>query len=103
MIVHCPNCEIGLNVPSDYSGKIRCPDCETQFEVSLKEQQENGQKDYQKDDSSSHSEDKIPWSSSDNDILDCPECNRAIKVPLERRPAKAKCPHCSLIFEARED
>lgn len=103
VIVHCPNCEIGLNVPSDYSGKIRCPDCETQFEVSLKEQRENDQKDGQKDDSPNHSEDKIPWSSSDNDILDCPECNRAIKVPLERRPAKAKCPHCALIFEARED
>ena len=103
VIVHCPNCEIGLNVPSDYSGKIRCPDCETQFETSLEEQQETDQSDDISQESSIESEEETPWSSSNNDILDCPKCNRAIKVPLERRPAKAKCPHCALIFEARED
>ena len=103
VIVHCPNCEIGLNVPADYSGKVRCPDCETQFEVSPEEQGENDQKDDQKVEHPPHSGGEIPWSSSDNDIIDCPECNRAIKVPLVRRPAKAKCPHCAVIFEARED
>ena len=31
-------------------------------------------------------------SSSDNDILSCPKCTRKLKVPYERRPAKARCP-----------
>ncbi len=43
------------------------------------------------------------WSSSKDDILACPKCARKLKVPYERRPAKAKCPACQTIFEARAE
>ena len=43
------------------------------------------------------------WSSSDNDILGCPKCARKLKVPYEKRPAKARCPACETIFEARAE
>ena len=43
------------------------------------------------------------WSSSNNDILGCPKCTRKLKVPFDRRPAKARCPACETIFEARAE
>jgi uncharacterized paraquat-inducible protein A len=46
---------------------------------------------------------EVLWSSSDNDILGCPKCTRKLKVPLDRRPAKARCPACETIFEARAE
>ena len=40
---------------------------------------------------------------SDNDILSCPKCTRKLKVPYERRPAKARCPSYVTVFEARKN
>ena len=42
------------------------------------------------------------WSESDNDILSCPKCTRKLRVPYDKRPAKARCPACETVFEARK-
>jgi hypothetical protein len=88
-----------LRVPSDYSGAVRCPECETKFDVESKIDPEDEQLD--EDEEPEQKDESDLWSSSDNDILGCPKCSRKLKVPYEKRPAKARCPACGTIFEAR--
>ena len=97
--VACPSCDRRLRVPSTYSGGVKCPECEIRFDVEAKEETPEPE---------SNEEDEKPsaeplWSSSDNDILGCPKCARKLKVPYEKRPAKARCPACETIFEARAE
>ena len=97
--VACPSCDRRLRVPSTYSGGVKCPECEIRFDVEAKEETSEPE---------SNEEDGKPsaeplWSSSDNDILGCPKCARKLKVPYEKRPAKARCPACETIFEARAE
>lgn len=103
--VACPSCDRRLRVPSTYSGGVRCPECETRFDVKGEEKVEpesdESTTDVSEDDNNSTSEDL--WSSSSDDILGCPKCSRKLKVPYDRRPAKARCPACETIFEARAD
>ena len=97
--VACPSCDRRLRVPSTYSGGVKCPECETRFDVEGKE--EIADEDLKQEDEI-ESNDNL-WSSSDNDILGCPKCARKLKVPYEKRPAKARCPACETIFEARAE
>jgi uncharacterized protein YbaR (Trm112 family) len=94
--VACPNCDRRLNVPSSYNGKVGCPECETKFDVVAEEEAEP-EPDLEPD------QPQELWSASDNDILACPQCTRKLKVPFDKRPAKARCPACETIFEARTD
>jgi len=98
--VACPKCERKLRVPSTYSGSVRCPECETKFEVEAKSEPQ--QEVQNKVDDKPEQDYSAQWSSSDNDILQCPKCTRKLKVPYDRRPAKARCPACETIFEARK-
>ena len=98
--VACPKCERKLRVPSTYSGSVRCPECETKFEVEAKSEPQ--QEVQNKVDEKPEQDSSAQWSSSDNDILQCPKCTRKLKVPYDRRPAKARCPACETIFEARK-
>jgi hypothetical protein len=101
--VSCPTCDRRLNVPRTYSGGVRCPECETKFDVEgeseSEEQDEHVTPKSSKEETGDDTEQL--WSSSDDDILGCPKCARKLKVPYDRRPAKAKCPACQTIFEAR--
>ena len=100
--VTCPSCDRRLKVPSTYSGAVRCPECEDRFEVEgIEEEQEID--DEIEEESPSDKEPEILWSSSGEDILECPKCSRSLKVPYDRRPAKARCPACEAIFEARKE
>ena len=97
--VACPSCDRRLRVPNTYSGSVRCPECEEKFTVEAEIQSEEKAQDEPEPDSI----DEDLWSSSDNDILGCPKCTRKLKVPFDRRPAKARCPACETIFEARAE
>ena len=99
--VSCPSCDRKLRVPSTYSGSVRCPECETKFEVEAKTQEENKIEDKVVQETNKESGEL--WSSSDDDILQCPKCTRKLKVPYDKRPAKARCPACETIFEARKN
>ena len=99
--VACPKCERKLRVPSTYSGDVRCPECETKFEVEARSEPQQEVQD--KVDDKPKQEGSAQWSSSDNDILQCPKCTRKLKVPYDKRPAKARCPACETIFEARKN
>ena len=97
--VACPTCDRRLRVPSTYSGGVRCPECETRFDIEGKVEKPEVTTD--------EAPQTVPqddlWAASDDDILECPKCTRKLKVPFERRPAKARCPACETIFEARTE
>ena len=98
--VACPTCDRRLRVPNTYTGAVRCPECETKFDVEAKVEEPILEKKQQQEEKPTPSHDL--FSSSDNDILGCPKCTRKLKVPYAKRPAKARCPACSTIFEARK-
>lgn len=97
--VACPSCDRRLRVPITYSGGVKCPECENRFDV--KAEANTPEEEIPEDDETVTNDDL--WSSSDNDILGCPKCERKLKVPYEKRPAKARCPACETIFEARTE
>ena len=101
----CPTCDRRLNVPRTYSGGVRCPECETKFDVEGESEGEEQKEQVSPNSSTEESSDDTEqlWSSSSDDILGCPKCARKLKVPYDRRPAKAKCPACQTIFEARAE
>ncbi len=109
VVVNCPSCEVKLNVPVTYSGKVRCPDCELSFpvEATVSEPEpiieEVSAPESNKKTTTEEKSDELPTSSSSDDTLACPQCTNTIKVPYERRPAKARCPHCQVIFTAIAD
>ena len=101
--VACPTCDRRLNVPRTYTGGVRCPECETKFDVEGEPETDEDLEETSKNEAveDSQNEAESLWSSSSDDILGCPKCARKLKVPYDRRPAKAKCPACQTIFEAR--
>jgi hypothetical protein len=99
--VACPTCDRRLRVPYTYTGAVRCPECETKFDVEAKVETPISEEKQTQEEESTPSQDL--FSSSDNDILGCPKCTRKLKVPYDKRPAKARCPACSTIFEARKE
>ncbi|MGY8670670.1 MAG: hypothetical protein ACKVJ7_06440 [Candidatus Poseidoniales archaeon] len=107
IVVHCPSCEVKLNVPVTYTGKVRCPDCELSFPVESSEPEpiavEAPAPETKTKTTIEESSNELLTSSSSDDTLACPECESTIKVPYERRPAKARCPHCQVIFTAIAD
>ncbi len=109
VVVHCPSCEVKLNVPVTYSGKVRCPDCELSFPVEGTVNEPETTNDASsapeanKKVTTEEQGDELPTASSSDDTLACPNCTNTIKVPYERRPAKARCPHCKVVFTAIAD
>lgn len=99
--VACPTCDRRLRVPNTYTGAVRCPECETKFDVEAKMDSQIPQEEQQQEENPTSNQEL--FSSSDNDILGCPKCTRKLKVPYDKRPAKARCPACSTVFEARKE
>lgn len=101
--VACPSCDRRLRVPNTYSGSVRCPECEDKFTVEAQVSKEVSMDEPAQEEAEEENRTEALWSSSDNDILGCPKCERKLKVPFDRRPAKARCPACETIFEARAE
>lgn len=95
-IVDCPSCPKQLQVPFDYSGQVKCPSCLEQFSTKNESKEKSTEEELE-------IEDKELFASSDNDIVECPKCDQVLRVPYEKRPAKARCPACKCIFNAIAD
>ena len=89
--IQCPSCPKQLQVPLGYSGQVKCPSCLTQFSANDESEEEIEE-----------IEEEL-FSSSDDDIIGCPKCDQVLRVPYEKRPAKARCPACKCIFNAIAD
>ncbi|MAK77803.1 MAG: hypothetical protein CL992_00770 [Euryarchaeota archaeon] len=117
--VQCPSCDQRLTVPAEYRGRARCTRCGEVFsaappdeieeeekstnnksENALQEQQVSFSPDPQEDDFDGKALQEILESSSSNDVIQCPSCSQNLRVPLNRRPAKARCPACASTFMA---
>ena len=83
--IHCIFCEQRLMVPSDHSGGVRCPACSMEFVVG---------------------EAEMPSPAvvrSSEDTLNCPECEQALRVKMEKRPVMSRCPVCKTHFMAEAE
>ncbi len=121
--VQCPSCDQRLTVPSTYRGRARCTRCGEVFSAAPSEPPLEGVEEKGTDsdtvagpaneveesyseaatESNKGASEKIPESSSLTDVIECPSCSQPLRVPLERRPTKARCPACSATFTANRE
>ena len=89
--IECTYCDQRLMVPNDHTGGVRCPSCSMEFMIGGSHEGDE--------------EDDIHQVvKSSEDILNCPECDQALRVQLDKRPVMSRCPVCKTQFMAeRED
>ena len=100
--VRCQSCEQRLSIPSAHTGSVRCPACTTQFSVT--EADEEGEPVSEQEDKQTNTPETTstdgPVARSNEEILSCPQCEQRLKIPLERRPVRSRCPACRTEFMA---
>ena len=91
--ISCPECSRQLRIPSNYSGSVRCPDCEHSFEVEEK-----------KDPSREIEQETIEETESIQEEINdgkvqvsCPDCSQTLRIP-ESYSGSVRCPACKSIF-----
>jgi hypothetical protein len=95
--VSCPFCEQRLSIPEEHTGKARCPSCSMSFNVS--ETHYEGTPEPSLANIEEETKD-VPLAASSQDLLQCPDCDQTLKVPLDKRPVLSRCPVCKLEFMA---
>ena len=88
--IDCPSCSKQLQLPMNYSGQVKCPACLTQFSAQSEETKDVEDKEVEEE----------YTASSYDDVVGCPKCDQVLKVPYDKRPAKARCPACKCVFKA---
>ena len=90
----CSNCGLQL-YHSKSEQTVRCPACSTVNNPSTGQTTDSlNQK------ANSVIQETELKASSSSDIISCPQCAQALKVPMSRRPVMARCPACKSTFEA---
>ncbi len=99
--VKCPSCEQRLSIPTEHTGSVRCPACTTQFSAGDAEKgEEANEQDSREDASADSSASSEPVARSLEEILSCPQCDQKLRIPIERRPVRSRCPACRTEFMA---
>jgi len=108
--VLCPSCEQRLNIPSEHTGTVRCPACMSQFSAEPAQEEPavqfptepRPQGPGSSEGGTAEPEPAPSWpvARSNEEILSCPECDQRLRVPLERRPVRSRCPACRTEFMA---
>ncbi len=115
--ISCPQCAQDLSIPATHSGAVKCPACTGRFTVeSTTSTEQRIESQVEEEPHSSavpsppsqvHPTSSItepqssgPMARSMTDLLECPSCDQTLKVPIERRPVKARCPACRSEFIA---
>lgn len=97
--IGCPECARQLRVPSDYGGQVRCPDCETRFEVTPRsghnhDEVESVEEEIPAEDTETETDGKVE--------LHCPECQQSLRIPLGYA-GSIRCPACEEVFSAVDE
>ena len=103
--IPCPECDQRLHIPNSHSGAVKCPACTARFMVeSIVSEDEDKISEEEnietKTDSPSTPTPKEISARSVDDLLSCPSCDQTLKIPISRRPVKARCPACRCEFLA---
>ena len=96
--ISCPECARQLRVPSDYGGQVRCPDCETRFEVtprtrSIPDEVEQVEEEIPDEDGDSEKDGKVE--------IHCPKCQQSLRIP-NGYAGSIRCPACEEVFSSME-
>ena len=103
--IPCPECDQRLNIPKSHSGAVKCPACTARFMVEAIDSEDDGSI-IEEDINQPKTDSPQPKTSQEIvarsmiDLLSCPSCDQSLKVPIERRPVKARCPACRSEFLA---
>ena len=93
--ISCPECSRQLRIPSNYSGSVRCPDCEHSFEV---EEKKDPTREIEQD--KIDEKDSIEEQINDGKVqVSCPDCSQTLRIP-ESYSGSVRCPACKSIFRA---
>ena len=95
--IACPECSRQLRIPSNYSGSVRCPDCEHSFEV---EEKKDPTREIEQNivEQESNEEEPIEENINDGKIqVSCPDCTQTLRIP-ESYSGSVRCPACKNIF-----
>ena len=103
--IPCPECDQRLHIPNSHSGAVKCPACTARFMV---ESIDSGDEDKisEEENIETHTDSLPPpnlqeiSARSVDDLLSCPSCDQTLKIPISRRPVKARCPACRSEFLA---
>ena len=88
--IECSYCDQRLMVPNDHTGGVRCPSCSMEFIVGGS-------------DESNEETENLDVVKSSEDILNCPKCDQALRVQIEKRPVMSRCPVCKTQFMAEAE
>jgi len=103
--IPCPECDQRLHIPNSHSGAVKCPACTSRFIVDPIPSDGVGsipEEDISENQSESHML-QLPKqisARSMDDLLSCPSCDQTLKIPINKRPVKARCPACRSEFLA---
>ncbi len=98
--VSCPSCNQRLNIPIEHNGSVKCPACSMQFSQNSFSQDEieDSMSIEKPDDEAIISEYEAL---SITDLLSCPKCEQTLRVALDKRPVRSRCPACRVEFIAK--
>jgi len=99
--IPCPECDQRLSIPSSHSGSVRCPACTSRFDVDSEAESTTTleEKISSEEVKSNNVVNELVVYSTD-DFLSCPSCDQTLRIILEKRPVKARCPACRCEFVA---
>jgi uncharacterized CHY-type Zn-finger protein len=101
--IPCPECDQRLHIPNSHAGAVKCPACTARFMVesidSEDEDKISEEEPIEIQTNSSPPPQEVSARSMD-DLLSCPSCDQTLKIPINRRPVKARCPACRSEFLA---
>ena len=103
--IPCPECDQRLHIPNSHSGAVKCPACTARFVVESIESEDDDK--ISEEENIETQTDSLPpptlqeiSARSVDDLLSCPSCDQTLKIPISRRPVKARCPACRSEFLA---
>ena len=101
--IECPECSMQLRVPANYTGSVRCPDCNHNFDVEQEQEDIEEELEEFEDDAVEDTVEQQVEQEDEQEINDgktevaCPECSQTLRIPSSYS-GSVRCPACKNIF-----